>query len=176
VTTLLRWGRSDYETAEDLALEARLLAEHGVTTRQTVGPPPDLSGVEVLAKAGIQTWIFERKLEFALGAVQLTPEFIRRMDDLLTPCTRCPGVGRVGKMARVGDSGPAFLVGDLTVKVRGHALEVSDHGFDLRHTTALFIDLKLLQADQCFTRLHSNATPGSRNPLWSLRCPHPNGR
>lgn len=49
MTTLLRWGRSDYETAEDLALEARLLAEHGVTTRQTVGPPPDLRGVEVLA-------------------------------------------------------------------------------------------------------------------------------
>ncbi|MCK6520898.1 hypothetical protein L6R49_05580 [Myxococcota bacterium] len=49
MTTLLRWGRSDYETAEDLALEARLLAEHGVTTRNAVGPPPDLTGVEVLA-------------------------------------------------------------------------------------------------------------------------------
>ena len=48
MTTLLRWGRSDYETAEDLALEARLLAEDGVTTRHAIGPPPDLRGVEVL--------------------------------------------------------------------------------------------------------------------------------
>jgi phosphoglycerate dehydrogenase-like enzyme len=48
VTTLVRWGRSDYETAEDLALEARLVAEYGLTTRHAVGPPPDLRGVEVL--------------------------------------------------------------------------------------------------------------------------------
>ena len=46
---LLRWGRSAYETAAQLADESRRLEALGVEVGHHVGPAPPLDGVEVLA-------------------------------------------------------------------------------------------------------------------------------
>ncbi len=52
-------------------------------------------------------------------------------------------------MIDVGDAGALLLDGDLPVEVRGHMIEVADHGFDLGDLAALLLNLEALQADQC---------------------------
>jgi hypothetical protein len=39
---------------------------------------------------------------------------------------------------------------DFALEVDRHALEISDHAFDLGNPSALLVDLKFLQADQRF--------------------------
>ncbi|BBF91669.1 hypothetical protein BLTE_03540 [Blastochloris tepida] len=57
-------------------------------------------------------------------------------------------------MAGIVDAG-AFLFGqDLAVEIGGHPLEIGDHGLDLNHMPATFVDLEAFQADERFTRLH----------------------
>src|SRR5205814_640392 len=50
-----------------------------------------------------------------------------------------------------GPCGPLLFGLDFALEVDRHALEISDHAFDLGYPSALFVDLKLLQADQRFT-------------------------
>jgi hypothetical protein len=40
---------------------------------------------------------------------------------------------------------------DFALQIDRHTLEIGDHAFNLGYSSALFIDLKLLQADQRFT-------------------------
>jgi hypothetical protein len=40
---------------------------------------------------------------------------------------------------------------DFALQIDRHTLEIGDHAFDLGNPSALFVDLKLLQADQRFT-------------------------
>jgi hypothetical protein len=49
------------------------------------------------------------------------------------------------------DPGALLLGVDFALEVDRHALEIGDHALDLGDPSALFIDLKLLQADQRFT-------------------------
>ncbi len=51
-------------------------------------------------------------------------------------------------MGRIVDSGPVLFGLDLALEIDRHALKIRDHPFDLGDPSALFIDLKFLQADQ----------------------------
>lgn len=53
-------------------------------------------------------------------------------------------------MRRIVDTGAFLLTGDLAFKIHRHAFEFGDHALDLGDPPALFIDLKLFQADQRF--------------------------
>jgi hypothetical protein len=50
-------------------------------------------------------------------------------------------------MRRIIDTGAILLHLNFALEVRRHALEISDHAFDLGDPSALFVDLKFLQAD-----------------------------
>ena len=54
-------------------------------------------------------------------------------------------------MAGIVDTGAVLLDLDLAVELAGDAVELGDHRLDLRDLAPLFVDLKLLQADEGFT-------------------------
>ena len=54
-------------------------------------------------------------------------------------------------MRGIVDPGAVLLGLDFALEVDRHALEIGDHALDLGDPSALFIDLKFLQADQRFT-------------------------
>jgi hypothetical protein len=54
-------------------------------------------------------------------------------------------------MGGIVDSGPVLLGLDFALEIDRHALEIGDHAFDLGNPSALFVDLKFLQADQRFS-------------------------
>jgi hypothetical protein len=60
------------------------------------------------------------------------------------------------------DAGPFLLGRDLAVEIAGHALELGDHAFDLRHFPAFLVYLKLLQANERLTRFHRLIPPEAR--------------
>src|ERR1700674_2452860 len=62
-------------------------------------------------------------------------------------------------MSRVMDAGALLLGGDLAVEIAGHALELGNHGFDLRDLPPFLLDPKFLQANERLTRFH-RLTPG----------------
>ena len=53
-------------------------------------------------------------------------------------------------MGGIVDTGAVLLELDLAFELGRDAVEFGDHGFDLSDLAALFIDLKFLQADECF--------------------------
>ena len=53
-------------------------------------------------------------------------------------------------MRGVVDTGAILFGLDLALEVARDAIELGDHAFDLRDPAALFVDLKLLQADERF--------------------------
>ncbi len=54
-------------------------------------------------------------------------------------------------MRGIVDSSALLLGVDFALQVDRHTLEISDHAFYLGNPSALFVDLKFLQADQRFT-------------------------
>jgi hypothetical protein len=48
------------------------------------------------------------------------------------------------------DAGAILLGLDFALEVAGDTIELGDHAFDLRDPAALFVDLKLFQADKRF--------------------------
>ena len=53
-------------------------------------------------------------------------------------------------MGGIVDAGAVLLGLDLAVEVAGDALELGDHGLDLRDLAPLLVDLEFLQADEGF--------------------------
>jgi hypothetical protein len=51
-------------------------------------------------------------------------------------------------MGGIVDPGAVLLDLDLSFQIGGHALEFGDHALDLHDLPALFVDLKLLQANE----------------------------
>src|SRR5580704_7265901 len=75
--------------------------------------------------------------------LELTFELVGRSLEVVAPRDRGLGIGRVGKVRRIVDSGTLLLGEDFTVQVPGHAIELGDHAFDLHDLPPLFVDLKL---------------------------------
>src|SRR6185437_15761958 len=105
-----------------------------------------------------------------LRVFELDAQFVGRALEVLTPRDRRLGIGRIGEMPRIVDAGAVLLDLDFALQVAGHAIEFGDHGFDLRDLAALLVDLKFLQADQRFTRLHRLLLPEAIEP-WSGTLP-----
>src|SRR2546423_506593 len=86
---------------------------------------------------------FERLAERRLGLVELPFELISRTFEILAPLNRGFGIGRIGEMRRIMNTGAILLDLNLAIEVRGHAFEFGDHGLDLRDPAPLLVDLKL---------------------------------
>ena len=87
----------------------------------------------------------------ALGVFKLNAQFVGGAGQVFPPLDRRLGIGRIGEVRGIVDPGALLLGVDFALQVDRHALEIGDHAFDLGDPSALFIDLKLLQADQRFT-------------------------
>ena len=86
--------------------------------------------------------------EGLLGVVELSLQFVGRVLEVLAPLDGGLGVGRIGKMGGIVDPGAVLFDLDLPFKIGGHALEFGDHALDLHDLPALFVDLKLFQANE----------------------------
>ena len=86
-----------------------------------------------------------------LGVFQLDAKFIGGTGQVLPPLDRRLGVGRVGEVGGIVDPGPLLFGLDFPLEIDLHALKIGDHALDLGNPSPLFVDLKLLQADQRFT-------------------------
>src|SRR5436305_14434438 len=64
-------------------------------------------------------------------------------------------------MRRIVDPGALLLGRDLAIEVGRHAVEISDHAFDLRNPAPLLVDLEFPQANERLTRLHRLVLPRS---------------
>jgi hypothetical protein len=93
------------------------------------------------------------------GVVELAFKIIGRTLEIVAPGDRRLGVGRIGEMRRIVNPGSLLLGQDLAIKIDGHAIEVGNHGLDLRHLPPLFIHLKFPQANQRLSRLHRPIPP-----------------
>lgn len=89
--TLLRWGRSAYESDASLALEAGLL--QGIDVRHHVGPNPPLDGVDVLATTS-KVQVTRRELEQVRLVVTTTSGYehidVDAARQIGTLVARCP--------------------------------------------------------------------------------------
>src|SRR5215218_5950783 len=125
--------------------------------------------------------LFERLAERRLGFVELPFELIGRAPEILAPLDGGLGIGRIGKMRRIMNTGTILFGLDLAIEVDGHAFEFGDHGLDLRDPAPLLVDLKLPQANERLTRLHRLVLPRSpelvtapaSNPSVLPRMPQP---
>src|ERR1700729_1395897 len=102
--------------------------------------------------------------EFGLGLLlcrlrllDLTQKLCDRALEIVASDRRRPGVGRIGEMGGVGDTGALLFVGDLAIEVAGHARKLGQHHLDLANTAALLLKLKALQTNKRVPRLHSGA-------------------
>src|SRR4051812_10848701 len=64
-------------------------------------------------------------------------------------------------MRRIVDPGTILFGCDFAIELAGHAIEVGDHAFDLRHPAPLLVDLEFPQANERLTRLHRLVLPRS---------------
>ena len=72
-------------------------------------------------------------------------------------------------MPGIVDAGAILLDTNFALEIGRHALEFGDHGFDLRDLAALFVDLKLLQANERLSGLHRLLLPRSQSKNWGQR-------
>src|SRR5688572_23519139 len=94
--------------------------------------------------------LLERFAEMRLRLVELGPKLGHRALEVLTPLHGGLGIGRIGEMRRVVNAGTILFGLDLALEVARDAIELGNHAFDLRDPAALFVDLKLLQANERF--------------------------
>ena len=70
---------------------------------------------------------------------------------ILAPLVRRLGIGRIGEMRGIVDTGALLLGLDFALEVAAHALELGDHGLDLGGPAALLVHLEFPQPDQRLT-------------------------
>ena len=83
-----------------------------------------------------------------LGFVKLHFQVIDRAAEIFPALGRGLGIGRIGKMRGIVDASAILLGLDLALEVDAHAVELGDHGFDLRGAAALLVHLEFPQPDQ----------------------------
>src|ERR1700742_644522 len=107
--------------------------------------------------------LLERLCQRCLGLFELTAQLVGRTRQIFAALDRSLGIGRISEVRGIVNPGALLFGLDFTLKVDRHALEVSNHGFDLGDPATFLVDLKFLQADQRFTRLHRLILPRSPN-------------
>src|SRR5665811_1813361 len=95
--------------------------------------------------------LLERLAQRSLSVVHLDFEFIGRALEILAPAHRGLGIGRIGEMGGIVDSGAVLLELDLAVEFGRDTVEFGDHRLDLGNLAPLLVDLKFFQADKDFT-------------------------
>src|SRR5439155_5730275 len=147
-------GRSESEAAararQAHAAEVDLLA--GMLHRAFADLVPLVEQLDLLE-------LLEGFAEGGFGVVELVLELLRRAAEIVATGHRGLGIGRIGEVPGIVNSRALLLDLDLAVEIARHALELGDHALDLRHLPAPFLDLKFLQAEQRFTRLHRPTLP-----------------
>ena len=109
--------------------------------------------------------------ELGLRLVELALQRLGGLAHVVPAGRRRAGIGRIGEMTDIGDSGARLLDGDLPVEFHRHALEIGHHHLDLGHAPALLIDLEAAQADQRVTRFHQDAHSTQRSRPSREPCP-----
>ena len=89
--------------------------------------------------------------ELRLGVFELGAQIVDRALEILAPLVRRLGIGRIGEMGGIVDTGALLLGLDFALEVGAHALELGDHGLDLCGPAALLVHLELPQPDQRLT-------------------------
>src|SRR5215475_4616892 len=107
--------------------------------------------------------LLESIVERRLGVVELYLQLVGRTLEVLAPLDRRLGVGRIGEVRRIMDAGAVLFGADFAVEIAGHAVELGDHALDLGHLAPLFVDLKLLQPNERFARLHHSYSSDARS-------------
>src|SRR6187455_844019 len=72
-----------------------------------------------------------------LGFVELRLQVVDRAAKIFSALGRSLRIGWISKMGGIVDSGTILLGLDLAFEVDAHAVELGDHGFDLRRAAAL---------------------------------------
>src|SRR5471032_3546302 len=94
--------------------------------------------------------LLEGLAQHGLGVVELGFQLTGRSLEVLAPADRGLGVGRIGEMGGIVNTG-AFLLGlDLAVELGCDTIELGNDGLDLSNLAPLLVDLKFLQADEGF--------------------------
>ena len=105
--------------------------------------------------------LLERLGERHAGVLELALQLVGRALEVVAPSDRRLGVGRIGEMRRIVDTGAVLLGCDFAIEIGRHAIEIGDHALDLRDPAPLLVDLKFPQANERFTRLHRLLLPRS---------------
>ena len=79
----------------------------------------------------------------------LNPHFVGGTSKIIAPRHGGLGIGRIGKMTGILNSGAILLDLDFAIEIRADAFEFRDHAFNLRDFLSLLVDLKLFQANEC---------------------------
>ena len=94
--------------------------------------------------------LLEGFAERRLGVFELGFEVVGRALEVVAPLYRRLGVGRIGEMTGIVNPGAILLDLDVALEIAADALELADHALDLGDPAASLLDLKLLQANECF--------------------------
>src|SRR5882672_3837248 len=107
--------------------------------------------------------LFECLGERHARVLELNFQLVGRTFEIVAPSHRGLGVGRIGEVHWIVNSGAVLLGADFPLQIGGHAVEVRHHALDLRYPAPLLVDLKLPQANERVTRLHRLVLP--RSPM-----------
>src|SRR6516164_6832441 len=94
--------------------------------------------------------LLEGLAESRFGVFELAFQVVGRALEVVAPLHRRLGVGRIGEMTGIVNPGAILLDLDVALEIAADALELADHAFDLGDPAAPLLDLKLLQANECF--------------------------
>src|SRR5262249_44581424 len=93
--------------------------------------------------------LFERLAQRRFGVLKLDPQVLGRALKVVAPLHRRLRVSRVREMTRIVNAGTILLDLDVALQIAADALELADHSLDLADPATPFVDLKLLQANEC---------------------------
>src|SRR6476660_504506 len=93
--------------------------------------------------------LLERLAQRRFGVLKLDLQVVGRALEVVEPLDRRLRVSRVGEMTRIMNAGTILLDLDVALEIAADALELADHSLDLTDPATPFVDLKLLQANEC---------------------------
>jgi hypothetical protein len=94
--------------------------------------------------------LLEGFAERRFGVLELNFQVVGRALKIVAALDRRLGIGGIGEMSWIVDAGAILLDFDVALETGADALEPADHALDLGDRAAPLLDLKLLQANECF--------------------------